>query len=942
MIFGNGVRLQYTRQDGSEVDQDLKGFSLRDYYLDMSGGTYVVTGDVLGWVKVPHSLYWYGADPCPGRNSGSTSGQHNGAISGAGSARTLVKDAIDAAKAVDPSFDWAQYDLNKDGIIDHLWIVHAGVGEGDPTLNSRTEYAEGSIWPHAGVVTPAIEVTAGLKASPYIMMSESSGPATYEHEYGHNLGAIDLYAQLAGEPSPGSWSLMADNWVGYPIAAQASAFDPWHLDMWGWLSPKIISDTSKEYVVRLGQTGNFPGGAALERAVKIPLADGQDVFSARPTGSYYWWGGNENLTDSIMTMVNPVTVPAGGALTFNLAHDLESSWDFLWVQASADAGKTWTTLTNTHTTCIHDGDWLGQDKGFPDDMCAAKLGGFSGKSANYPAMNLETFDLTPFAGKQTQFRLWYMTDTASLGDGPYIDNIRIAAGTQVLFADDAEYGDAKWKYSGVWRRSPGNSTYKHAYFLQWRNVGAEGGVDRGLGNPMWRFGPANTGMLVWYNNDKYADNEILQHLQHAPSFGPKGKMLVVDSHPDPYLDPYDVARGFPGGVAAVNSRSQMRDAPFSLRDTVAFTAQKGWGVAETANFASRPAVSKFSDSLGYYPGFQYLLGGPSEPSKKWIAPQWDASVVMPSKTAYAVKAPGAKAGEKMYYDSGPYYELGTIWSRYNYALSAAGGNGNPSDVSGQYGWNAQILHQTGKTGVVQIWNGTTNLTLATTNGATFEAGAVAPGEIVTIFGDQISAPGLTRMALDLNGNVVKILAETRVLFDGVAAPLIYVSQNQISAVASYALAGKTTTELQVEYKGKLTKKVVLPVVETAPGLFTLDSSGRGPGAILNQDYTVNGASNAAAGDSIVIFYGTGEGQTSPAGVDGKPAKGTYPAPLAAVSVTIGGKTAKVHYAGAAPDFVAGVYQINAQVPAGLPAGAAQVKIKIGDNESPDGVTVAVK
>ena len=43
-----------------------------------------------------------------------------------------------------------------------------------------------------------------------------------------------------------------------------------------------------------------------------------------------------------------------------------------------------------------------------------------------------------------------------------------------------------------------------------------------------------------------------------------------------------------------------------------------------------------------------------------------------------------------------------------------------------------------------------------------------------------------------------------------------------------------------------------------------------------------------------------------------------------------------------PDFVAGVYQINARVPTGLPAGAAQVKIKIGDSESPDGVTVAVK
>lgn len=942
MIFGNGVRLTYTRQDGSAVDQDLTGFSVRDYYLDMSNRQYVITGDVLGWVKVPHSIYWYGADPCPGRNSGSTSGQHHGAIPGAGSARTLVKDAIDAAKAMYPSFDWAQYDVDKDGIIDHLWIVPAGVGESNYTLNSRTEYGEGGLWPHAAEVVPAIEVSAGVKASPYIMMSENSGPATYAHEYGHNIGAIDLYAVNKGTASTGFWTLMSDNWVGHPIDGQASAFDPWHLDMWGWLSPKLISDTTREYVVRLGQTGNFPGGAALERGVKIPLADGRNEFGARPTGSYYWWGGKESLTDSMMTMANPVSVPAGASLTFNLAHDTETGWDFLWVQASSDNGKTWATLTNSHTTCTHDGGWIGGEKGFPSDLCAAKVGGFTGKSANYPAMNQESFDLAAFSGKQTLIRFWYMTDTASLGDGPYIDNVRIAAGTQVLFTDEAETGDAKWKYSGVWQRNSGYVTYKHAYMLQWRNVGADGGTDRGLGNTQWRYGPANTGMLVWYNNDAYADNEIYDHLFHAPSFGPKGKMLVVDSHPEPYLDPYDVSRGFPGGVAAVNSRSLMRDAPFSLRDTVGFTLRQNFGVEETTTFAGRPGVSKFSDSKGYYPGFDYLLGGPKESAKKWIAAQWDSSVVMPSKSAYAVKAPGAKAGETMYYDSGPYYDTGTIWSRYNYVLDAAGGNGNPSDVGGQYGWNAQVLHQTDKMGVVQIWNGTTNLTLALTNGATFEAGAVAPGEIVTIFGDQISAAGLTGMTLDPNGYVTKILAETRVLFDGVAAPLIYVAQNQVSAVAPYSLAGKTTTELQVEYKGKLTKKVVLPVVATSPGLFTLNASGRGQGAILNQDYTVNGPSNAAAGDSVVIFYGTGDGQTSPAGVDGKPAVDPYPKPVAAVSVTIGGKAAQVEYAGAAPYFVAGVFQINAVVPKGLPAGAAQVKIKIGDSESPDGVTVAVK
>ena len=56
-----------------------------------------------------------------------------------------------------------------------------------------------------------------------------------------------------------------------------------------------------------------------------------------------------------------------------------------------------------------------------------------------------------------------------------------------------------------------------------------GGYDSALGDPRFRYGPTNTGLLVWYNNNFYTDNEIYNYLHDSPSFGPKGTMLVVDA-----------------------------------------------------------------------------------------------------------------------------------------------------------------------------------------------------------------------------------------------------------------------------------------------------------------------------------------------------------------------------------------------------------------------------
>ena len=60
-------------------------------------------------------------------------------------------------------------------------------------------------------------------------------------------------------------------------------------------------------------------------------------------------------------------------------------------------------------------------------------------------------------------------------------------------------------------RNDGNEIFTHNYYLQFRNVTSSGGYDSALGDSRWRFGPANSGLLVWYNNNFYQDNEIVNY-----------------------------------------------------------------------------------------------------------------------------------------------------------------------------------------------------------------------------------------------------------------------------------------------------------------------------------------------------------------------------------------------------------------------------------------------
>lgn len=229
------------------------------------------------------------------------------------------------------------------------------------------------------------------------------------------------------------------------------------------------------------------------------------------------------------------------------------------------------------------------------------------------------------------------------------------------------------------------------------------------------------------------------------------------------------------------------------------------------------------------------------------------------------------------------------------------------------------------------------------NAASYAIGPVAPGEIVAVAGSSLADSALATARVTSAGFIATSLGSTTVLFDGIPAPLLYTTADQLSAIVPYEVSGQSQTAIQVEYQGVRSAPFPVPVALTSPAVFTLNESGAGQGAIVNQDGSINGPNNPAARGDVVSIYGTGEGQTLPAGTDGiivTPADLCQP--VQTVTVSIGGESAEVLYAGSAGNQVAGLLQVNARIPLGIaPGTATPVTITIGES-SQTGVTMAVR
>jgi uncharacterized protein (TIGR03437 family) len=194
--------------------------------------------------------------------------------------------------------------------------------------------------------------------------------------------------------------------------------------------------------------------------------------------------------------------------------------------------------------------------------------------------------------------------------------------------------------------------------------------------------------------------------------------------------------------------------------------------------------------------------------------------------------------------------------------------------------------------------------------------AYAPGELVSLYGNfGVSTDVDTALPIPT------ALDEVQVFVNGQAAPVYLVSQNQISALIPYEVAGEFFATFQVVVNGSKSNLVTVYVDNTAPGIYTVSQNGIGAGAILHSDYSpVSASSPAKAGETVLLFM-NGLGSVTPQLGDGVAAPST-PLSVSLESADIGvflddgvdyPAFADVSFAGLAPGF-AGLYQVNFTVP----------------------------
>jgi uncharacterized protein (TIGR03437 family) len=221
---------------------------------------------------------------------------------------------------------------------------------------------------------------------------------------------------------------------------------------------------------------------------------------------------------------------------------------------------------------------------------------------------------------------------------------------------------------------------------------------------------------------------------------------------------------------------------------------------------------------------------------------------------------------------------------------------------------------------------TSTSSLTAVSAASQIAGPVAPGELITIYGTGLGPQtGVAATPESTTGLIPTTAGGTQVQFDGNAAPVLYAQAGQVNVQVPYSVAGETSTSVVVTYNGQQAGAVTLPVVSTAPALFT---------AVANADGSLNSQNQPAAPNGIITLYATGQGVSTGTNVSGQPAAAPYAPPAASVVLTVAGLPAGVLFAGSAPGLV-GVMQINARIPGGfVSSGQNSVVLTVGGVSSP--------
>jgi uncharacterized protein (TIGR03437 family) len=229
------------------------------------------------------------------------------------------------------------------------------------------------------------------------------------------------------------------------------------------------------------------------------------------------------------------------------------------------------------------------------------------------------------------------------------------------------------------------------------------------------------------------------------------------------------------------------------------------------------------------------------------------------------------------------------------------------------------------------------------NQGPYPTGAVAPGEIVSLFGLGLGPVAGAGLQLTNSGTVSTSIGGMTVLFDGIAAPLLYSASGQINAVVPYGI-NPTTTNMTVKNSTLSAGPIPMPVDAAVPAIFMCGAycNDIEQAAVVNSNGTLNTVANPAARGDYITFYLCGAGLTSDTH-DGSVSAAPYATPALPVTVTIRGENATTQFVGAAPGFVNGLIQINVFIPTTIDFGShVPLVVTVGTYTTQDNVTIAVK